>query len=285
MIPAPFEYFAPGSLKEALGLLSDYKDDAKILAGGQSLVALMKLRLAKPRYVIDLNRIPDLKYIRAEGDCVLIGALATHAEIEQSEIIRRNCPLLSEAAATIGDAQVRNQGTLGGSLAHADPAGDMPAAILALDAEMKASGPAGERWIQARDFFVGFLTSSLAPDEILTEIKVPIFRGSKSAYLKAAQRASGFAVVGVAARLKMSGNGTCDEIAIGITGVADKAYRAGDAEKMLRGGNLDKGLLERAAEKALEGVDPLEDINGSKEYRAHLARVYIVRAIQAALAS
>lgn len=285
MIPAPFEYFAPASLEEALGLISDYKDDVKILAGGQSLLALMKLRLAKPKYVIDLNRIPNLKYIRAEGDSVVIGALATHAEIEESETIRKNCPLLAAAAATIGDAQVRNQGTLGGSLAHADPAGDMPAAILALDAEMKASGPAGERWIKAEDFFVGFLTSSLEPDEILTEIRVPVFRGGKSAYLKAAQRASGFAVVGVAVRLKTGAGGTCDEIAVGITGVADKAYRARDAEKILKGSKLEGSLLERAAARALEGVDPMEDINGSKEYRAHLARVYVVRAIRAALAS
>jgi len=285
MIPAPFEYFAPASLREALGLLSDYKDDVKLLAGGQSLVALMKLRLAKPKYVIDLNRIPGLNYIRAEKDSIRIGALATHAEIEQSETIRRNCPLLSEAAATIGDAQVRNQGTLGGSLAHADPAGDMPAAILALDAEMKAAGPAGERWIKAEDFFVGFLTSSLEPEEILTEIKVPVFPGSRSAYLKAAQRASGFAVVGVAVRLRLGANSACEDIAIGVTGVADKAYRARDAENILKGNKPEDGLLERAAAKALEGVDPLEDINGSKEYRAHLARVYIVRAIRAALAS
>src|ERR1043165_5997960 len=190
MIPAGFEYFAPSSLKEAVELLSNYKDDVKILAGGQSLVPLMKLRLAKPKYVIDLNRIGDLNYIREASGTVYIGALATHSEIERSEVVRRDCRLLAQTAATIADTQVRNRGTLGGSLAHADPAGDLPAAIFALDAEMKASGPSGERWIKAEDFFVGFLTSALEADEILTEIKLPVMRGEKSAYLKDAQTAS-----------------------------------------------------------------------------------------------
>jgi carbon-monoxide dehydrogenase medium subunit len=285
MIPSAFEYFAPASLKEALDLLSSHRDDAKLLAGGQSLVPLMKLRLAKPTHVIDLNGIPDLNYIRADADGVRLGALATHRQIEQSKLITRDCPLLAQAAATIGDVQVRNQGTLGGSLAHADPTADLPAAILALDGEVRASGPSGERWIKAEDFFLGFLTTCLEPNEILTEIKVPASRGSKSAYLKAAQRSSGFAVVGVAVRLELEQNGVCKEIAIGLTGVGDKAYRARSAEAMLRGKRLEEPLLEQAASKVTDGIDPLEDINGSKEYRAHLARVYTVRAIQAALAS
>ncbi len=285
MIPASFEYFAPGSVKEAIEMLSTYRDDVKLLAGGQSLVPLMKLRLAKPTYVIDLSRIADLNYIRPEDDTIRIGALATHAQVEQSELLKRDCPLLSQTAATIGDVQVRNQGTIGGSLAHADPAGDLPAAILAVEAEMKASGPSGERWIKAEDFFVGFLTSCLQPDEILTEIKVPASRGSKTAYLKAAQRASGFAVVGVAVRLELGKDGLCEEIAIGVTGVADKAYRATSVEKILKGSSLEAALVQRAAAEATRGVDPLEDINGSKDYRSHLARVYTVRAIQAAMAS
>jgi carbon-monoxide dehydrogenase medium subunit len=285
MIPAGFEYFAPSSLKEAVELLSNYKDDVKILAGGQSLVPLMKLRLAKPKYVIDLNGIGELNYIRNAGGAVHIGALAAHSEIERSEVVRRDCRLLAQTAATIADTQVRNRGTLGGSLAHADPAGDMPAAILALDAELKASGPSGERLIKAEDFFVGFLTSALEPDEILTEIKVPLAAGAKSAYLKAAQRASGFAVVGVAVQLKLGSNGTCAHIAIGMTGVTDKAYRAKNVEQVLKGARLDDDLIERAANRVVEGIDPLEDINGSKDYRAHLARVYTARAIKAALAS
>jgi carbon-monoxide dehydrogenase medium subunit len=285
MIPSAFEYFAPASLKEALELISTYKEDVKILAGGQSLVPLMKLRLAKPGYVVDLSRIPDLRFIRADGDSVRIGALATHSQIEQSDVIKKDSRLLSQTAATIGDLQIRNQGTLGGSLAHADPAGDMPAAILAVDAEMKASGPSGERWIKAEDFFIGFLTSCLEPDEILTEIKVPVKRAGKTAYLKAAQRASGFAVVGVAVCLQIGKDEICEEIAIGITGVTDKAYRARGAEQILSGKKLELPLLEQAASKVMDGIDPLEDVNGSKEYRSHLARVYTVRAIQAALAS
>ncbi len=285
MIPSSFEYFAPASLNEALKLLSAYKDDAKILAGGQSLVPLMKLRLAKPTHVIDLNRIPDLNYVRADGDSIRIGALTTHTEIENSEIIKKDCSLLAQAAATIGDVQVRNQGTIGGSLAHSDPTADLPAAILALDAEMKASGPSGERWIKAEAFFIGFLTSSLEPDEILTEIKVPVWRKSKTAYMKAAQRSSGFAVVGVAVRLELEQNGICKDIAIGMTGVGDKPYRARGAEAILRGKKLEEPLFEQAAFKVTDGVDPLEDINGSKEYRSHLARVYTVRAIRAAMAS
>jgi carbon-monoxide dehydrogenase medium subunit len=241
--------------------------------------------LAKPTHVIDLNRIPDLNYVRADGDSIRIGALTTHTEIENSGIIKRDSSLLAEAAATIGDVQVRNQGTIGGSLAHSDPTADLPAAILALDAEMKATGPDGERWIKAEDFFIGFFTSSLEPDEILTEIKVPVWRESKTAYLKAAQRSSGFAVVGVAVRLELEQNGICKNIAIGMTGVGDKPYRAGEVEKLLKGEKLELGLLEQAAAKVTEGVDPLEDINGSKEYRSHLAQVYTVRAIQRALAS
>ena len=282
MIPSSFEYFAPTSLKQALELLSTYKEDVKLIAGGQSLVPLMKLRLAKPKYLIDLTRISDLNTIRREGETILIGALATHTQLERSELLRTDCPILPQTAATIGDVQVRNQGTLGGSLAHADPAGDMPAAILAVEAEMKVSGPAGERWIKAEDFFVGFLTSTLEPHEILTEIRVRAQRECKSAYLKAAQRASGFAVVGVAACLNLGADGTCEDIALGVTGVGDKAYRAVGVEKILRGNKLEAALIDQAAAQVTHGVDPLEDINGSKEYRAHLAFVYTVRAIQAA---
>ena len=285
MIPAEFEYFAPASLKEALDLLSTYKDDVKILAGGQSLVPLMKLRLARPRHIIDLNRIAAMNYIRLDGESLRIGALATHAEIEDSALVQKESSLLSQAAATIGDVQVRNQGTIGGSLAHADPTADLPAAMLALEAELKAVGPGGERWIKAEDFFVGFFTSCLESNEILTEINVPVKRAGKTAYLKAAQRASGFAVVGVAVRLGLEQNGICKDIAIGMTGVGDKAYRARGAEAILRSKKLEEPLLEQAASKVTDGIDPLEDINGSKEYRSHLARVYTVRAIRAAMAS
>jgi carbon-monoxide dehydrogenase medium subunit len=283
VIPAPFAYLSPTSLKEALDLLSSYREEAKLLAGGQSLVPLMKLRLARPGYIIDLGRIPELDRIQDEGERIVIGALTTHAELEESELLRRRCPLLPQTAATIGDVQVRNQGTIGGSLAHADPAGDMPAAILALGAEVKTVGPNGERWIAAKDFFLGLLTTALEADEILTAVKVPVLAGRKTAYLKAAQRASGFAVVGAAVCLELGEDGTCRDIAIGVTGVADKAYRAQNAEEMLRGRKLDVGLMEEAAAEVTRGADVIEDINGSKEYRSHLAAVYTVRAIQAAM--
>ncbi|MBI4489199.1 MAG: xanthine dehydrogenase family protein subunit M [Deltaproteobacteria bacterium] len=283
MIPASFEYFSPRSLREAVDLLSSHVEDVKILAGGQSLVPLMKLRLAKPGYIVDLSRIRELNYIREEGDRIAIGSLTTHAEIEESELLKRRCPLLPQTAATIGDVQVRNQGTIGGSLAHADPAGDMPAAILALGAEMKAIGPSGERSIKAEDFFIGLLTSALEPNEILTEVRVPVLEKTKTAYLKAAQKASGFAVVGIAVCLRLDQGRTCGDIAIGVTGVADRPYRAEDVEKILRGKKLEEKLIEEAANKVVKGQDVIEDINGSKDYRSHLATVYAARAIRTAL--
>lgn len=283
MIPASFEYFSPRSLREALEILASHLDDAKILAGGQSLVPLMKLRLAKPGAIIDLGRIPGLLTIREEGDEIVIGSMVTHSEMVNSELLKRLCPLLPQTAATIGDVQVRNQGTIGGSLAHADPAGDMPAAIVALGAEMKAVGTGGERWIKAEDFFLGLLTSALEPNEILSEIKVPVLKGIKTAYLKAAQRASGFAVVGIAVCLMLDQDGNCRDIGIGVTGVADTAYRAQNVENMLRGKKLESALLEKAAAEVTAGRDVIEDINGSKEYRSHLARVYTIRAVQVAL--
>ena len=282
MIPATFEYYSPRSLREAIDLLSA-KEDVKILAGGQSLVPLMKLRLAKPKHLIDLGRIPGLNTIKEQGDSIFIGALTTYAELESSELLRRRCPLLPQTASTIGDVQVRSRGTIGGSLAHADPAGDLPAAVLALGAEIKAVGPRGERWIRTEDFFFGLLMTALEPDEILTDIKVPVLERARTAYLKAAQRTSGFAVVGVAACLKLDPDGGCEEIALGITGVTDKTYRPDDVENRLRGKKLETKLIEEAASGVCRNVDVLDDINGSKEYRTHLARVYTFRAIEAAL--
>lgn len=283
MIPAPFEYFSPTSVKEAIDLLSTRPEDTKILAGGQSLVPLMKLRLAKPSCIVDLGQLTELSYIRAQGNHIVIGAMTTHGEIENSELLKRRCPLLSQTAATIGDVQVRNQGTLGGSLAHADPAGDMPAALLALGGEIKAMGPKGERWIRAADFFLGLLTTALEPDEILTEIKVPAPEGYKTAYLKAAQRASGFAVVGIAVCLMLDRQKACADIALGVTGVGDRPYRAEGAERMVRGKRLEHNLVEQAASDVTRGTEVIEDINGSRDYRSHLARIYTIRAIQTAM--
>jgi aerobic carbon-monoxide dehydrogenase medium subunit len=283
MVPAAFEYFSPRSLDDAVKFLTAHKDDVKILSGGQSLLPLMKMRLSKPGYIVDIGRIPGLDTLVEEGNQIVIGAMVTHAQIEGSELLRSRCPLLPKTSTTIADVQVRNCGTIGGSIAHADPAGDMPAAILALDAEIKAVGPNGERWVKAEDFFLGLLMSVLEPDEIVTAVKVPVTEGEKTAYLKAAPRSSGFAVVGVAVRLALDTSENCSRAAIGITGVTDKAYRPQRAEKMLIGKKLDRQLIESAAAEATRNVDITEDINGSIEYRSHLTQVYVARAIQAAL--
>lgn len=278
-----FEYFSPKSLEEALALMSTYQDEAKVLAGGQSLLSLMKLRLANPRYLIDVGRIADLNAIRADGDKLSVGALVTYAQIKDSDLLRNKCPLLPKTASVVGDAQVRNRGTLGGSLAHADPHGDMPAAILALQAELKAVGPKGTRWIKADDFFITMFSTALAPDEILTEIRVPALDGERSAYLKAARRPSDFAMVGVAVRLKIGSGQTCDQISVGVTGVTDRPYRGSGVERALRGQKLDAKVIENAAAQVTEGVDVVEDVNASQEFRTHLARLYTARAVQTAL--
>ena len=285
MIPASFEYHAPRSLTEAVNFLSAHKDDVKILSGGQSLLPLMKMRLAKPAYIVDIGRIPGLAAINQEQGQVLVGAMATHAQIEKSDLLQKLCPLLSQTAATIADVQVRNRGTIGGSIAHADPAGDVPAAILALDAEIQAVGSNGERWIKAEDFFLGLLMSVLEPDEIVTAVKVAVTGSDKTAYLKAAPRSSGFAVVGVAVRLGLDSAGTCSRIAVGITGVTDKAYRAERVEQMLAGKTLEPSAIDQAAAESTRNIDVIDDINGSAEYRAHLTHVYVARAIQAAMRS
>ncbi len=283
MIPGSFEYYAPRSLSDAVSFLSAHKDDVKILSGGQSLLPLMKMRLSKPAFVVDIGRIPGLDTITREGNYIVIGAMATYAQIEYSDFLKNNCPLLPQTATTVADVQVRNRGTIGGSIAHADPAGDMPAAILALDAEIKAVGPNGERWIKCHEFFLGLLMSVLEPDEIVTAIKVPVTEDDKTAYLKAAPRSSGFAVVGVAVRIAVNSAGNCSRAAVGITGVTDKAYRAERVEQMLTGKKLDAQLIENAAAEATRNVEVVEDINGSSEYRTQLTRVYVARAIEAAL--
>jgi carbon-monoxide dehydrogenase medium subunit len=285
MIPGSFEYYAPRSLTDAVNYLSAHKDDVKILSGGQSLLPLMKMRLSKPGYVVDIGRIPGLDTITEEGDNLIIGALVTHEQIESSDLLKAKCPLLPQTATTIADVQVRNRGTIGGSIAHADPAGDWPAAIMALDAGINVVGPNGERWIKCEDFFLGLLMSVLEPDEIVTAIKVPVTGNDKTAYLKAAPRSSGFAVVGVAVRIAVDGAGNCSLAAVGITGVTDKAYRAGRVEQMLTGKNLDAKLIENAAAEATRNIEVIEDINGSSEYRKHLTEVYVARAIEAALRS
>src|SRR5436305_4548143 len=285
MIPAPFDYVAPATLNEAVGLLTQHQDDAKILAGGHSLIPAMKLRLAQPALLIDIARVKDLSYIREEGDRILVGAMTTHYEIESSARLREVCPLLPECAASIGDVQVRNKGTIGGSLAHADPAADWPAAALALRAELVAASARGERVIAADDFFVDMLTTALRPDEVLREIRIkaPTARTGQS-YMKVHHPASGFAVVGVAVTLTLGGEGKCSSVGVGITGVATKAYRAAQVESALAGATPDEQTIADAASHAADGVDANGDIYASADYRRHLAAVYTRRAVAAAVA-
>jgi carbon-monoxide dehydrogenase medium subunit len=283
MYPSKFEYFAPTTLDEAIRLLAKNPDDAKVLAGGQSLVSFLKLRFANPKYLVDLGRIGGLNYIREDGSGkIAIGALTTYAEIKESKLLQERCPILPQAASVVGDVQVRNRGTLGGSMAHADPAGDMPAAVLALEGEVKAVGPKGGRWIQSGEFFEGMYSTALAPDEVLTEIRVPVLVGQKSAYLKFARRPSDFAIVGVAVRMLASSGGRCERIGIGVAGVTDQPYRAKQAEQKLTGVVITPKLLEEAGAAMTEGLELIENIHATQGYRAHLAGVYLARAIEAA---
>lgn len=282
MIPASFDYIAAKSLDEAISLLGKHKDDAKILAGGHSLLPAMKLRLMQPKVLIDLSRIRDLSYIKEEGGQIRIGAMTTHFQAETSDLLRRSCPLLPETASHLGDMQVRNKGTIGGSLAHSDPAADWPAAILALDAELVATSAKGDRVIKATDFFVEMLTTSLQPGEILREIRIPAGKGKLAqAYVKVRHPASGFAVVGVAVNLSIDG-GKCQSAGIGITGVSSKAYRASKVESELKGNTLDAKTVSAAAAHAADGVEVNSDLYASAEYRKQLATVYTRRAIETA---
>jgi aerobic carbon-monoxide dehydrogenase medium subunit len=277
MIPVAFDYARPRTLDEALGLLATHGEDAKLLAGGHSLIPAMKLRLAQPKVLIDIGGIGDLRSINQHDSKIAIGALTTHYEIESSDLLKQSCPLLPEVAGKIGDMQVRNKGTIGGSCVHADPAGDWPAAMLALDAEFEVVGRNGNRTIAAKDFFVGMLTSAIGADEILKVIRVPATAKS-AAYVKFAQKASGFAIAGVAAIVDKQRK----EVAVGVTGVAPAAYRAASVEASLRGSDLSSATIASAAEKAADGVDPLSDIHASAEFRAHLARVQAKRALELA---
>jgi carbon-monoxide dehydrogenase medium subunit len=283
MIPAQFQYVAARTLEEALSLLAKNKDKAKILAGGHSLIPAMKLRLAQPQLLIDLGRIKDLAYIREEKGQLRIGAMTTHYQVESSERLRAICPLLPEAAIHLGDVQVRNKGTIGGSLAHSDPAADWPAPIIALGAEIVAVGAKGERVIKADEFFVDLLTTALEPGEILKEIRIPLPSGRfGQTYMKVRQPASGFAMVGIAVTLMKDAKGACQGAGIGITGVGPKAYRARGVEEVLRGSALDAKVISSAAARVTERVDVNSDLFASTEYRKYLAEVYARRAIEAA---
>ena len=286
MIPAPFDYQAPATLEEAVSLLASDLEGAKILAGGHSLIPAMKLRLAQPQLLVDIARIKSLAYIREEGDTILIGATTTHYQLESSDLLKKICPLLPLCGASIGDVQVRNKGTIGGSVAHSDPAGDWPAAVLALDADLVLVGPNGERTVKAQDFFVDLLTVDLQPGEILREIRIrkPTGRFGQ-AYQKVPHPASGFAVVGVAVHVELNDDGSCKSAAIGVTGVGTKAYRAQGVEGALAGTNLDDNTIAEAAKHICDGIDPNSDLYASGDYRCHLAQVHTRRGILTAKAN
>lgn len=272
MIASEFQYTPASQLSEALALLAD---GAKPLAGGMSLVPMMKLRLAMPEHVVDIRRIKELNYVKVSPEGVRLGATLSHHQVESSEVIQGVCPLLSKAAAAIGDVQVRNMGTIGGSVAHADPSADYLAALFALEAKVKLASTSGERVLSIDEFITDPFTTAIEPGELLTEIIVPAeAAGTGTAYLKMAQPASGFAMVGVAVRVRK------DFIRIGITGVGPTAYRAKAAEdEFLRSGDVTK-----AAALAAQGVDSTADLNASSDYRKHLAEVQTARAIRAAQA-
>jgi carbon-monoxide dehydrogenase medium subunit len=291
MYPAAFEYHRPSSVQETIVLLQQWRGKAKILAGGHSLLPLMKLRLASPAVLIDIGRVEQLVGIRDVGDKISIGAATTYWQLMNSDLVQRSCPILAEAAAQIGDVQVRNRGTIGGGLAHADPAADMPPVALALGAELRAIGPSGERTIAARDFFVDLLTTALAPDELLTEIRVPKFASAVGgAYLKFKNPASGYAIIGVAAIVCLAAGGrvtrlwgvdyvTCDWVRVGVTGVSNKSFLATGVEEVLTGLFVDESTTTAAAEMATHGQSLLGDMYASSDFRAHLAKVYTQRAL------
>jgi carbon-monoxide dehydrogenase medium subunit len=280
MIPQIFEYSAPRTLDEALGLLAD---GAKPLAGGMSLIPMMKLRLAAPDHLVDLGRLKDLNYIREEGGALHIGATSTHHQLESSPLVRGKCPLLAETASHIGDVQVRNMGTIGGSVAHSDPSADYPAALQALEAKIVLKGAKSERTVSADQFFLDTFTTALAAGEIVREVIVPIDgAGTGASYQKVFHPASGFAVVGIAARLRKEG-GKIAMARIGVTGLSNRAYRAAAAEKALEGKAGSAEEIRAAAALVAQGVEANSDLYASVEYRRHLAVVYATRAITTAL--
>ncbi|MGH7948909.1 MAG: FAD binding domain-containing protein [Candidatus Binataceae bacterium] len=283
MYPASFEYHRATSVKDALSLLQKFGDDAKLLSGGHSLIPMMKLRLAQPAHLIDIAAIHDLAQIREEGGRVVIGAGSTHTQVETSDVVRKRVPLLAECAAEIGDVQVRNRGTIGGSLAHADPAADYPAAVLALEGEIKVEGASGTRTIKADEFFVDLLTTAVKTGEILTSVSfAPLGARTGAAYFKHRQPASGFALVGVAAVVTLDAKGNCERVRVGATGLGAKAFRAKAVETALAG--KAPADAANAASHVADGIDALGDIHASADFRAELARVYTRRALELAAA-
>jgi carbon-monoxide dehydrogenase medium subunit len=281
VIPAEFDYVAPDSLDVALGALRDGGEDAKVLAGGHSLLPLMKLRLAAPSLLVDLRRVPGLSGIQRENGAFRIGPMTTHSAVVSSPELG----LASIVSATVADPQVRNRGTIGGSIAHGDPASDMPAVMLAAEGTMTARGPGGERQVAAADFFRDYLTTALDDGEILTSLTLPALDGYGFAYRKFNRRREDWPMVGVCALVKKAGDGSCEDVRIGLTNMGSVPLRASTAEAALRGRPLDADSIAAAAEQAAEGTDPPGDLNATPDYKRHLARVLSRRVLEEAAAS
>ena len=284
MIPAAFEYHTPGSIKEATALLARLGDDAKVLAGGQSLIPLMKLRLSSPRHVVDINGIGGLDGVREADGFLRIGALTRESDLEESEVVRTRYPLLHDTCKVIADPLVRNLATVGGNLAHADPANDHPATMLALGAEVVAVGTKGERTIPITAFFTGPFATALRPDEILVEIRIPTPPArSGGAYLKLERKVGDFATAAVAVHIVLSAGGTCDQVGIGLTNVGLTPIKAIQAEAALKGKRPDAATIKQAAELAAAAAQPSDDLRGSAEYKKDLVRVLTARALRRAI--
>ena len=279
MITAPFDYEAPETLDEAIRMLHENGEDAKLLAGGHSLLPLMKVRLATPTVLIDLRRIPGLHGIEQQNGGWRIGPMTRHADLQDTPELG----VVARAAMQIADQQVRNRGTIGGSLAHGDPASDLPTVLLALDGGVTARGPNGDRTIAAADLFQDYLTTSLAHDEVITDVRLPALEGYGFGYQKFTRRAEDWAMVGVCALVSRAADGTCDDVRIGLTHMGSTALRATAAENALRGGQLDDTAIAAAAEQAADGTDPPGDLNATPEYKRHLARVLTRRALEEAV--
>lgn len=284
MIPAAFEYTRPNTVDEAVRALADGGEDAKVLAGGQSLIPMLRLRLAAPSMVVDVGRIADMHGVRDDGDDLVIGAMTTHDEVLRDPLVMAHAPLIAQATTTVADRQVRHLGTFGGSLAHADPAGDLPSVATAMDATFEVSGPNGERSIPAAEFFVDYLTSAMAPDEVLVSIRVPKLTGWMTHYEKFNQVAQAWAVVGVACALQRS-NGTITQARVALTNMGNTPIRAHGVEEELAEAPASGASMSAAAERAAEGTRPTSDLTATAEFRTHLAKVLTRRALSAASAN
>jgi carbon-monoxide dehydrogenase medium subunit len=275
VIPAPFEYMAPTSVEEALQALSEHGDDAKIMAGGQSLLPVLRMRLNAPEWVIDLSRIDSMRGIRDDGDAIVIGAMTTHHDVLNDALVKEHALLITKAATEVADAQIRHRGTFGGALAHADPAGDLGAPALALGAEFVIVGPGGTRTVAADDFFVDLFETAIGEDELLTEVRIPKHTGWGAHYEKFVRVAHQWPIVAVAVTVK----GSIDEARIGLTNMGSTPLRARASEAALVGASATEDGVREASEKATEGTNPPSDLNGAADYRAHLARVLTGRAV------